>query len=322
MATIASPAAGFRWAFLYKNQKKESFLDSHVRFFSMIGGVWQEVVYDNMRNVVSRFIGRNDKEINQDLLKLANYYGFKVNTTNCFSGNEKGYVESAVKALRRQVFARRYAFESFEEAQLHLEKELCRINSSSLIEEEKGFLMPARAALELADVTVCVVDKYSFIRIANNHYSVPDILVGERLTVKVYPFEIVIYSKTLEVARHKRLDGTGKASVDIMHYLKTLGKKPAALAHSQALRCQEELRGLFEAYYADDPRAFICALEKNKDRPMPEIVAIIGNHAGAKTVSGPGCQRGLLAQRIESVTRSQLHALSCAFMNGGEKIAC
>ena len=46
MAVFGAPASKFRWAYLYDNQKKEVFLDSHVRFFEMAGGVWREVVYD------------------------------------------------------------------------------------------------------------------------------------------------------------------------------------------------------------------------------------------------------------------------------------
>ncbi len=41
-------------------------MDSHVKFFEMMGGSYREVVYDNMRNVVSKFIGRNEKELNED----------------------------------------------------------------------------------------------------------------------------------------------------------------------------------------------------------------------------------------------------------------
>ena len=44
-------------------------MDSHVRFFEMMGGSYGEIVYDNMRNVVSKFIGKNEKELNEDLLK-------------------------------------------------------------------------------------------------------------------------------------------------------------------------------------------------------------------------------------------------------------
>lgn len=66
MAVVSSPAADFSWAFLYKNQKKEVFMDSHVIIFEMVGGVYKEVIYDNMRNVVKKFIGRNEKELNED----------------------------------------------------------------------------------------------------------------------------------------------------------------------------------------------------------------------------------------------------------------
>ena len=95
MAVLSSPASDFRWAFLYRNQKKEVFMDSHVRFFEMMRGTYKEVVYDNMKNVVTRFIGKNEKELNEDLLKLSLYYGFDINVTNCFKGNEKGHVESS-----------------------------------------------------------------------------------------------------------------------------------------------------------------------------------------------------------------------------------
>ena len=73
IAVIGSPAARFRWAYLYETSKMDVFLESHVRFFEMIGGCYKEGVYDNMRNVVSKFIGRNEKELNPNLIRLATY---------------------------------------------------------------------------------------------------------------------------------------------------------------------------------------------------------------------------------------------------------
>lgn len=108
------PYADFRWAFLYKNQKKDVFMDSHVRFFEMIGGVYKEIVYDNMRNVVSKFIGRNEKILNEDLIKMSIYYGFVINVTNCFSGNEKEHVEGSAKIIRNRIFTINYMFKSLE----------------------------------------------------------------------------------------------------------------------------------------------------------------------------------------------------------------
>ena len=60
----------------------------HIRYtFEMMRGSWREVVidwrglhvnyihirhtYDNMRNVVSKFIGKNEKELNEELVKMS-----------------------------------------------------------------------------------------------------------------------------------------------------------------------------------------------------------------------------------------------------------
>ena len=114
MAVLSSPASNLRWCYLYKNQTKDVFLDAHVKFFEMMQGVYREVVYDNMKNVVTKFIGKNEKVLNEDLIKMSLYYGFTINVTNCFSGNEKGHVEGSVKFLRNKIFGPKYQFSSFE----------------------------------------------------------------------------------------------------------------------------------------------------------------------------------------------------------------
>ena len=141
MAVFGAPRSGFRWCYLYKNQKKEVFFDSHVRFFDMVGGVYKEVVYDNMKNVVSRFIGRNEKELNEDLIKMSLYYGFEINVTNCFSGNEKGFVEGSVKELRKEIFSKRYKFNTLEEAEVYMAECLEEMQCKSEIEDEKKYLL-------------------------------------------------------------------------------------------------------------------------------------------------------------------------------------
>jgi len=192
LAVFGSPRGAFRWAYLYNNQKKEVFLDSHVRFFAMTGGAYRELVYDNMKNVVARFIGKNEKELNPDLLAMSAYYGFLPNVTNCFSGNEKGYVETSVRVIRNEAFAVRYRFDSIEDAEAYLETELIRMNESSQIEEEMHHLLPWRPPLEISQIAEQKVDKYSFIRVDNNFYSVPEYLVGRVVTVRRYVNEIVV----------------------------------------------------------------------------------------------------------------------------------
>ena len=319
MAVFGAPASKFRWAYLYDNQKKEVFLDSHVRFFKMVGGIWREVVYDNMRNVVSRFIGKSEKELNGDLIKMSIYYGFSVNVTNCFAGNEKGFVESSVKEVRKEAFTRRYHFASIEDAQAHLQEVLAKANESSRIEEERELLLPARPPLEIASISEHTVDKYSFVRVDNNFYSVPDYLVGKKLIVKSYPEEIIVYSALEKVCAHRRLKGKGKIRADIRHYLDTLMRKPGALTNAAALKCERELKAAFDEHYRDDPRAFIQILMDNKDRSIPEIVIAV--QAAVRDTTSFSSPPSLIAKNVLVHTRRGLTSISDVFMRRGERIA-
>ena len=312
LAVFGAPRSAFRWAYLYDNQKKAVFLDSHVRFFELVGGSFSETVYDNMKNVVSRFIGKNEKELNPDLIAMSTYYGFAVNVTNCFRGNEKGYVESSVKAVRKEAFALRYHFGSIEEAEEHLVKELLRMNADSQIEDEMKHLLPFRPPLELSKITVQNVDKYSFVRVDNCFYSVPEYLVGRKVTVRRYAKEIVVYSGMDEVCRHKRKDGYGDMSVNIIHYLDTLTKKPGALRNSKALRSEADLKAVFDSYFTTRVREFIDILRENQDSPMWEIVRIM--EAAGK--GEPKCGADSTSMNILRFTQIQLAQLGEIFMKG------
>ena len=279
IAVLSSPAGKFRWCYLYDNCKKDVFLDSHVRFFEMIGGIWKEVVYDNMRNVVSKFIGKNEKELNEDLVKMSLYYGFDINVTNAFSGNEKGYVEGSVKYLRNKIFAENYKFNSEEVAIEYMESQLMKLNENSKIEEEKKKLKIAKPPLELAEIRKSFVNKYSFVQIENNFYSVPEYLVGLSVTSKIYYNKILIYSNNEFVCEHKKLDGNKKISADIRHYLKTLTFKPGALKNSYVLKSNSKLKSIFDKYYTNNPKKFIDIISKNKKKSDAELEEILITHS-------------------------------------------
>lgn len=275
IAVLSSPSGNFRWCYLYDNCKKEVFMDSHVRFFEMIGGVWKEIVYDNMKNVVSKFIGKNEKELNEDLVKMSLYYGFEINVTNAFSGNEKGYVEGSVKYLRNKIFAENYKFTSEEAAIEYMESQLMKLNENSKIEEEKKLLKPTKPPLELAKIKKSFVNKYSFVQIENNFYSVPEYLVGLNVTSKIYYNKILIYSNNEFVCEHKKIDGVKKISANIRHYLKTLTFKPGALRNSYVLKSNPKLKSIFDKYYSNNPKKFIDIISKNKEVSDDDLEKIL-----------------------------------------------
>lgn len=275
MAVFSAPASNFRWCYLYENSKQDVFLESHVRFFKMINGVWDEVVYDNMRNVVTKFLGKSQKELNKNLINMANYYGFKINVTNAFSGNEKGHVENSVKTLRNKLYAQQYEFESIEELYDYTENHLIEFNANSKIEEEKQYLTKAKQPYELSNIRVGKVDKCSIVQVDNNKYSVPDYLVGQKVTVKLFRSKVMFYANNEFICCHKRLTGKGNYSLDVFHYLKTFKKKPNALKNSIALEQNHKLRNVYDKFYYDNPKAFIEILDENKNKNEDKIIDIL-----------------------------------------------
>lgn len=89
-------------------------------------------------------------------------------------------------------------------------------------EEEKKYLKPTKPPLELANIKESVVNKYSFVQIENNFYSVPEYLVGFKVISKIYYNKILIYSNNEFVCEHKKIDGIKKISADIRFATKNL----------------------------------------------------------------------------------------------------
>lgn len=301
LAVLSSPAANYRMAYLYDNQGKQVFQDAHVQFFEEVQGVYKEIVYDNMRNVVSKFIGRNEKVLNEDLVKMSIYYGFEINTTNCFKGNEKGHVEGSVKHIRRQAFTIHYEFESIEEARVHLRLCLDQMNQDSRIEEEKEHLLAKKAKLEIGEFMRLKVNKYAVIRIENNFYSVPEELNGKEVSVKNYIADIEVYYQHKLVCKHKKLNGFLEYKIDIFHYLKTFKTKPNALRNSQALVNNEELKELYEKHYKKKEKLFIELIEEHKHLAKEELNQIL------KTNYNAVVKVEQLEERIIEKSKNQIH---------------
>jgi hypothetical protein len=173
-------------------------------------------------------------------------------------------------------------------------------------------LLPWRPPLELSRISEVLVDKYSFVRVENNFYSVPEYLVGRKVTVRRYVKEIVVYSGLNEVCRHKRKDGSGEMSVNIFHYLDTLSKKPGALRNSKALRSETELKAVFDSYFTTRAREFIDILRINQDKPMDEIVRIM-------QMAGVGCEPvypDVIESNVLKHAQIQLVQISDFFLKG------
>jgi len=271
MSVFTTARGDYRSGDLYHNQKTEAFLDTHASFFTEVDGVYKEMVYDNARVQVSRFVGRSEKEPTEALLKLSIYYGFHFRFTNTYQAHEKGHVERSVEYLRRKIFSKRDEFSSVEEARQYFKRELEKLNTKprkdvksayEILEEERGYLSPLPPRYDTARISEVRADKYACISVDANHYSVPDYLVGKFVFIKIYPDRIIGYHDEKKIASHKRRYGRKEWSININHYLKTLKLKPGALKRSTAFaQIKPGLRDIYQRYYQGKEKHFIELLQ-------------------------------------------------------------
>ena len=279
LAVFTSAYSNYRYAFIYHRQDTLSFMESHVRFFDAINGVYPQMVYDNMRVAVSRFIGPHEKEPTRALLQLRGHYSFSHRFCNAYRGNEKGHVERSVEYIRRKAFGLKDRFSDIAQAGSHLLSTLNKLNgtkqtgtgqtASDLFQEEKKVLrsLPP-SGLVCSEQVQLRADKYATISYRTCRYSVPDSLVGQFVDVDIQSHGINIYHQSKQVATHKRNFEKHQWVIDIEHYLSTFKQKPGALPGSLALASNVYLRGLYHQHFYNDSRNFIDLLAYCRDNKV------------------------------------------------------
>jgi len=93
MAVFTSAFSNYRYALLFERQDSLAFKEAHICFFEHIGGVYQQMVYDNMRVAIAQFVGKSEKIPTEGLLQLSRWYQYQWRFCNAAKGNEKGYVK-------------------------------------------------------------------------------------------------------------------------------------------------------------------------------------------------------------------------------------
>lgn len=247
LAVFTCCYSNYRYAKLFSRQDNLAFNQSHIDFFDHLGGVVEEMIYDNMRVAVKRFVGTTEKEPTQGLLELSNYYHFGFRFCNIRKGNEKGHVERSVEYVRRKAFSATVDFDTVEKANEHLLKRCDYINlqpqklaedrsAAEMVEEEKKHLYRVKTAYKCFVSEQAKVDKYATITYMGNHYSVPDSLVGKVVEMKVFAEHLIIYYNNKQIHHHTRSYGAHTWTIVLSHYLNTLLRKPGALKNSVALQ--------------------------------------------------------------------------------------
>ena len=287
MAVFTSAYSNYRFAALYQRQDTLAFMESHVAFFDYTQGVYKQMVYDNMRVAVARFIGPTEKEPTQALLQLRGHYQFTHRFCNAYRGNEKGHVERSVEYIRRKAFGIKSRFDTQKQAHQWLLASLNKINNTKqkttgqtaneLFTEEANQLAPTPPKLACSEQIQLRVDKYATVCYRTNRYSVPDHLVGQFIDAKISSHQCQIYYNNKLLATHQRTYKKHHWVVEIEHYLRTFKQKAGALSGSVALASKPYLQKLYNAYFINEPREFIdllayCQKHKITDEKLESSV--------------------------------------------------
>jgi transposase len=285
MAVFTTAKGNYRYARLFVKQDTASFQQAHALFFDHIGGVYHELVSDNMKVAVKRFVGRTEKEATRGLLSLSIYYNFGFRFCNVRPGNEKGHVEKSVEYVRRKAFCIQDRFESVEQANEYL-LEVCeglnelpqtgaaQQSGREILEVEKRYLLPVGPMFECGELRESRVDKYSTISVDTCHYSVPEEYVGKLISVRLYPERIVCCVEGKRLCAHQRRHGFHEWFIELEHYLHSLRRKPGALPGSVALKQSDvKLQALYHRYYQNRAQDFIELLlyMRESDKGIEEI---------------------------------------------------
>ena len=280
LAVFTSAYSNRRWARLYYRQDTLAFGQSHIDYFSAVKGVHKEMVYDNMRVAIKKFVGRTEREVTDSFLELSNYYKFGYRFCNIRKGNEKGHVERSVEYIRRKSFSREVHFTDLTEANIHLQEVLEQLNArpqqlengksaNDLFKEEQSHLYAAPVAYKCFEEIHLKADKYATVILYGNRYSVPDYLVYKLISVKVFAEKIDLYYNEEYFCSHPRSYGAHTWTLDITHYLTTLLRKPGALKGSLVLKqSTKKLRAIYTEYFSEASRDFIELLQYCKEKKI------------------------------------------------------
>lgn len=280
LAVFTSAYSNHRWAKLFYRQDTLAFSQSHIDYFSRLQGVHKELVYDNMRVAVRKFVGYNEKEPTEALLELSNYYKFDFRFCNVRRGNEKGHVERSVEYVRRKSFSGEVHFSNLDDANNHLLKVLEKLNNkgqqlsgnktaNELFEAEKPHLYKTEIPYKCFKEEFAKADKYSTVILYGNRYSVPDYLVGKLISIKVFAERIDLYYNNEFLCSHARSYGAHTWTMNINHYLTTLFRKPGALKSSLTLsQTDQQIKNLYKEYFSDSSKDFIELLQYCKNKSL------------------------------------------------------
>lgn len=316
MFCMRSRFSGKCFVRLYANERQEMLFDGHIQAFNFFGGVFRQIVYDNLSTVVKKVLKGRQRVEQTSFQRFRCYYTFESKFCNVASGNEKGGVEGLVKYSRQNYLVPIPEAKNLEELnKMLVEKCLAedarpiagRQDQRTIAERaelEREVLMKLIAPYDTAIPRSSKVSKYQMVQVDKNLYSVPG-YVGKTVEVILDCNQVSIYYKQKQIADHPRVFGQGQWNMNPLHYLNLLEHKIGAFDNAQPIRQWKKtwpptysllLKKLREREGDDvGARQFIQVLKLHMDYEREEVAVAVELACESRTY------------RVEAVKLNLLH---------------
>ncbi len=280
----------------YLCEKQQAFFDAHIHAFNFFGGIFPNLVYDNLTTAVKDVLRGRGRVEQDSFVKFRSYYNFKPRFCNVGQGHEKGGVEGIVGYARRNYMVPIPSVKSIDELNEGLlSKCVCfgdlRITGrdrtvNEFFEEERSDLirLPEFVFSNLYTQT-SKVKSYSIVLVDKNHYSVPTRYVDMRVHINVGIDKVEIFWNNKKIASHQRLFGINKWQIDPQHYLELIKERPGAFQTARPIsqwrlswpKSLEDLLERFQQAQGETKgiKDFINVLMLYRDYPGKDIEAAI-----------------------------------------------
>ena len=212
------------FADLATDQKLPTLLRMHERAFAELGGVPEEILYDNMKTVVRKTLTlvadeRGEIRWNPGFLDFARYWGFTPRLCRPYRPQTKGKVEAGVKYLRRNFLCGREA-QSLEDLSGQLRVWLSAVANarthgtthrivSEAWQEEKAHLQPIESRLPypFVEEETRTVSEDAYVAFRTNLYAAPWQSVGKEVRVQLVGEQIHLLRDKQTLAVHALCTG-------------------------------------------------------------------------------------------------------------------
>lgn len=269
-----------------------------IKSFGFFCGIPNRITYDNLKTAVKRVLSGKKREEQDSFLRFRGSYAYESHFCAPGAGNEKGIVEEGVGYVQRKYLSPMVKVDSFGELNRYLLGR-CQADDKRIVSgqprpigemwsEEQPHLraLPERV-FPCCRTIEASLTPYSQVVVETNRYSVPVEKAQKQVVVKLYPFEVRLYSADgqEEIARHERSYGRDEDIFNPLHYLSLISQRPGALGYAKPMRqWHEKLAPVYEELLAQlkerwpegrGVREYIAILQLHQRYPAEEIAEAV-----------------------------------------------